>query len=117
MLCEVRVEGGIGEMEHAGAVVGHGVDRPWEVLGAVAVAVEALVVAGQLAQVRGWSRGHLNSAFRAVDFIRAYVRTDLLDVGKMMSLRCFILTAWLARLSSLCAHSMSSWTILYPFWD
>ena len=67
MLCEVRVEGGIGEMEHAGAVVGHGVDRPWEVLGAVAVAVEALVVAGQLAQVRGWSRGGDGAFARAAD--------------------------------------------------
>ena len=60
---------------------------------------------------------HLNNASSSVDLIRAYVRTDLLVVGKLMSLGCFVLTAWLGRLSSLRAHSMSSWTILYPFWD
>jgi hypothetical protein len=49
VLSEVRVERGIGEVQEAGAVVGHDVGGPWEELALVAVAMLALVVASYLA--------------------------------------------------------------------
>lgn len=47
----------MGEVLQAGAVVRHLVDWSWEVLGVVAVAVVALVVAGELAEVGGRAGG------------------------------------------------------------
>ena len=53
----MSVKGRVGELLQAGGVVGHEVLRSWEVAGGVVVAVRALEIAGDLAQVGGGSGG------------------------------------------------------------
>lgn len=53
LLSEVVVKRRVGEVLEARGIVGHGVDRSWEVGDLVAVAVFSLVLAGDVAQVSG----------------------------------------------------------------
>ena len=52
---EVREERGVRQVLQARGVVSHDVSRAWEVLGAMAVSMGALVSAGVVAEVGCWT--------------------------------------------------------------
>ena len=56
-LVEVEEKRGVRQLLEPGGVVRHDVERPWEVVGRVAVAVLTLVEASVVAQVGSWPLG------------------------------------------------------------
>ena len=56
MLFEVFMKGKVGEVSQAGSVISHHIFESWEVMNLVAVAVKALMVTGELAEIGSRSR-------------------------------------------------------------